>query len=630
MMNNSEQKPHFYEFGPFSLQIEERLLFRGPERISLPPKVLDTLFVLIESRGRLLEKGALLDAVWPDTFVEESSLAQNISLLRKALGDDNGVPYIETLPKRGYRFTADVREVVEAPPEISNEADETPAPKRYVRSYALIGIIIVVAVAVGLFWWKRSRSIETDLRHSSIAVLPFKTLGAHDDTDLAGLGMADTLILRLLQSDQITVLPTSSVIKYLNYQNDAVTIGRELGVDAVLDGTVQRIGNHIRVTAQLTRVRDRKTIWSAKLDDQANDLLVVQDALSDQLAQSLLLNGDSRPLKTRYTENAEAYELYTKGLYFWNKRTPEGFGKSIDYFTKATEKDPNYALAYVKLADSYLLIRFYGYPGLTSQEVLDRAKALASRAIELDPVLGEAHVVLGTIKALEGDVQLAREMYRRAIDLSPNLPIAHLRYGYALAYSGQLDSALQHMLQAHQLDPLSPVININLSAYYAYKGRHDESAKYALSALEIAPDFWQARLNLGEAYESLNMFDAAEAEFKKLGTEGELGLVAQSALAYLYVVKGHVAEARKLVAEVEAAKWSGKSADLIAYQIAMVYIAMNEPQTALARLTKLGDSGMMLMPDFRYSPKLDPLRKLPQFEALELRVLSRFNVPARR
>ena len=631
MSNNLKQKPHSYEFGPFRLEVGERLLFRGSERISLPPKVLDTLFVLIENRGRLLEKGVLLDAVWPDTFVEESSLAQNISLLRKALGDNNGVPYIETLPKRGYRFTAGVREVFNAYENL-NDVDEKP-PLRRVRwrRYAAVACVaLVVVTAVTYLWWKRSRSIETDLRNGSIAVLPFETLGAHDDTDLAGLGMADALILRLLQSDRITVLPTTSVIKYLNHKDDALTIGRELGVDAVLDGTVQRTGDRIRVTAQLTSVRDGKTIWSAKFDDQATDLLVVQDALSEQLAQSLLLNGDEEPSKKHYTENAEAYELYTRGLYFWNKRTPEGLGKSIDYFTKATEKDPNYALAYATLADAYLLIRFYGYQGLTSQEILERAKAIASRAIELDPVLGEAHVVLGTVQALEGNLQLARDMYRRAVDLNPNLPIAHLRYGYALAYSGQLDSALQHMLRARQLDPLSPVININLSAYYAYKRRHDESAKYARSALEIAPDFWQARLNLAEAYESMNMFDEAEEEFKKIGTEGELGLVAKSALACLYVLKGNVAEARKLVAEVEAAKWSGNSADLIEYQVAMVYIALNEPQAALARLTKLADSRTIVMPDFRYSHKLDPLRKLPEFQALELRVLSRYNVPARR
>jgi DNA-binding winged helix-turn-helix (wHTH) protein/TolB-like protein/Flp pilus assembly protein TadD len=638
MSNIAEQKPQGYEFGPFRVEVEERLLFRGEERVSLPPKVVDTLFVLIENRGRLLEKGVLLDAVWPDTFVEESSLAQNISLLRKALGDD---AYIETLPKRGYRFTADVREVFNGAHEILNAPTETSLPSSpsspssrssQGRRYALLACIALFLVTAGTyFWWKRSRNTGTDLRNKSIAVLPFKTLGAHDETDLAGLGMADALILRLLQSDQVTVLPTSSIIKYLNQESDALTIGRELGVDAVLDGTIQRTGDRFRVTAQLTTVRDGKTIWSAKFDDQANDLLVVQDALSDELARSLPLNSDNKPLKKRHTENAEAYELYTKGLYFWNKRTTDGLTTALGYFTKATEKDPNYAVAYASLADTYLLVRFNRLEGVSPEETIAKSKVVASRAIELDPTLAEAHVVMGTIKAIDGEVQLAGDMYRRAIDLNPNLPIAHLRYGYSLAYTGQLDSAIQHMLRAHQLDPLSPIINTNLSAYMSYKRRHDESAKYARSALEIDPEFWQARINLGEAYESMNMFPEAEEEFKKVDAEGLKGVFAKGALACLYAVKGDAVEARKLVAEVEAdPQMSGTGSGFLTYQVAMVYIALHDSQTALALLTKLEDNGTMVMPDFLYSDKLDPLRKLPEFEALELRVLARFKASARR
>lgn len=633
MTNIAEQKPRGYEFGPFRVEVDERLLFRGEERVALPPKVVDTLFVLIENRGRLLEKSVLLDAVWPDTYVEESSLAQNISLLRKALGDD---AYIETLPKRGYRFTADVREVFNGEPEILNAAPETSLPDTVRTSsfarrrvYAAIAVVVILLTA-GLWWWKRSRNTGTDLRNKSIAVLPFKTLGAHDETDLAGLGMADALILRLHQSDQVTVLPTSSIIKYLNQESDALTIGRELGVDAVLDGTVQRTGDRFRVTAQLTTVRDGKTIWSAKFDDQANDLLVVQDALSDQLARSLPLNSDNKPVKKRYTENAEAYELYTRGLYFWNKRTPDGLTTALGYFTKATEKDPNYALAYASLADTYLLTRFNRLEGLSPEETIAKAKAVASRAIELDPALAEAHVVMGTIKAIDGEVQLAGDMYRRAIDLNPNLPIAHLRYGYSLAFTGKLDSAIQHMLRAHQLDPLSPIINTNLSAYMSYKGRHDESAKYARSALEIDPEFWQARVNLGEAYESMNMFAEAEEEFKRVGGEGLKGLFAKGAIACLYAVKGDAVEARRLVAEVEAnPEMRGTGSGLLIYQVAMVYIALDDAKTALALLAKLADSGTMVMPDFLYSDKLDPLRKLPEFEALESRVLSRFKVQPR-
>lgn len=433
-----KQRIHFYEFGLFRLDAEERLLFRASEVVPLTPKVLDTLLVLIENRGRLLEKDALMNAVWPDTFVEECSLAQNISLLRKALGEEpGGRQYIETLPKRGYRFMAEVREVrddggafllqrhtnsqilieeeeTESSTEHEDSSSLTPPSTSWLlgwKRYAVITCIVFSLVATLYFWQARSRQAETGLAVNSIAVLPFKTLGTQSEPELLGLGMTDALILRLAQLDEVSVLPTSSVFKYMDSEGDALAIGRELGVDAVLDGTVQRSGERVRVTAQLIRLRDGKTLWVGKFDEQVSDIFVVQDSVSQQLAHALTLkvaNYDKQLLKKRFTENAEAYELYTMGLYFWNKRTAEGLTKAIEYFKQATRKDPNYALAYASLADSYMLMGHYGFGNMTKAEVLANVKAAAVKAIELDPTLAEAQAEMGVVKVLEGDYKIGR------------------------------------------------------------------------------------------------------------------------------------------------------------------------------------------------------------------------------
>ncbi len=638
---------HFYEFGPFRLDVEQRLLFRDSEAVPLTPKLVDTLFVLIENHGRLLEKNALMDLVWPNTFVEESSLAQNISLLRKALGDESGLQYIVTLPKRGYRFIAEVQErsysslpvAADFPVSLENEADSenreaqgairatelpvTSASRKWRFHATVVGVVVCLSIAA--VWWKdRSRGVDADLRGSSIAVLPFKTLGIQDETDLAGLGMADALILRLAQMDQVTVLPTSSVIRYLHRKDDASAIGRELGVDVVLDGTLQRTGRRVRVTAQLIRLRDGKTIWGGKFDDEGSDLLAVQDELSSRLAQELALKVEPRNgqrFKKRLTDNAEAYELYARGLYFWNKRTAQGLAQAIDFFTQATQKDPDYALAYASLADAHMLTRYYRYGGVTSEEVLAKARPAALKAIELDPTLSEAHAVMGMVKALEGELPLARSMFRRAVDLNPNLAMSHLRYGFALANQGMLDAAIEHMLRAHQLDPLSPTINTNLSAYFIFKAQYDEGIKYARLALEIDPNFWQARINLAEAAQFNQQYDEAVAEYKRIELIDASNNLVAPELAYLYAINGNRDKAIKLLAQTEKTFKDGKAP---AYHIALAYVALSQPDEAIAWLNRAADSESIVMPDFRYSAKLQPIRNDPRFRSLEDRVLQKY------
>ncbi len=644
---------HFYEFGPFRLDAEERLLFRGQEIVPLTPKVVETLLVLIEHRGQLLQKNALMTALWPDTFVEESSLAQNISLLRKAFGEEHGGrQYIETLPKRGYRFVAEVKEVhkhdgafllhrVENAEFVIEEQEEEEVTESVIalqasstkpstagrgfskpQFYAVAGFcVLALAAAVYLVQtrWNRNQPPTTP---RSIAILPFKNLDSENES--TGLGMADALILRLARQNQLLVLPTSSIFKYTKPDADARSIGRQLGVDAVLDGTIQRSGERLRVTAHLIRVGDGATLWTGTFDQQVTDIFVVQDAVSEQLAHALTVTITKPDLKLRkpQTQNAEAYELYTLGLYFWNKRSEEGLKKAIDYFNRAIEKDPNFAVAYASLSDSHMLVGHYRYGNVTTRDVLPKVKAAAVRAFELDPNLAEAQAAMAVVNALEGDYPYAMKLYQRAIELNPNLATARLRYGYLLVHVGQLDEGIQQMQRAHELDPLSSTIDVNLSAYYGLKQNWDLSMKYARMALELEPEVWQARLNLGEGLEAKGLYQEAEAEYKKLEQEGRV-MIAKQQLAYLYAVTGRLNESRALIAELEKAHNERKAPHTTAHQIALAYIALGEQEKAFEWLDRAFESRAIIATDFHHGHKLDPVRSDPRFKDLRERIQAR-------
>src|SRR3984893_6200808 len=343
MMNKRPLK--FYEFGAFRLNATERLLQRDREIVPLTPKVFDTLLVMVENSGRVLEKNDLMQTLWPDSFVEESSLAQNVSLLRRALGEtSDGRQYIETLPKRGYRFVVDVREVDESEAEIIlrerttteilveeeehtttqstrlqlKESAPVPTGKRFaLKSYLAAGSILITVVVVATYLYERGKRTPS-LPPRSIAVLAFQTIGKDTETNSLGLGIVDALVMRLGRLDQTVVLPTSSVFKYADHMKDDFTIGKELGVDEVLDGTLQRDGDSVRVSAQLIRLSNGKTVWSETFDEPYHGLFSVQDSISARLTNALsaqLPQPVAERSPSRTTRNPEAYQAYLMGGY---------------------------------------------------------------------------------------------------------------------------------------------------------------------------------------------------------------------------------------------------------------------------------------------------------------------------
>ncbi len=524
MSTNSRR---FYDFGPFRVDESERLLRCDEEVVPLTPKAFEMLLVLVESRGRVLTKEELLKRVWPDTVVEEANLSHNIYKLREALAErTNGQKYIETVHRRGYRFLAEVTSTSDSDFEILIEErsrahilieeDEAPAPapvtnaaprEPWVESrnpgvtrlplakpVLMIGVAVVVIgfAAASFQFWKPRQPAHADPTTAlrSIAVLPFKPLAANDRDESFEMGMADTLITRLSSIGQLNVRPTSAVRQYTGLEDEAVKAGRELMVDAVLDGSIQKSGDRIRVSVRLVRVDQDQTLWTEQFDEKLTDIFTVQDAIARRVADSLALHlsSDQRSLLAkRYTENAEAYQLYLRGRYHWNRRTAKGMTYAVNYFKEAIESDPSYAQAYAGLADAYsLLPEFSNAP---FHESLAKAKAASLKALELDNTLAEAHVSLAYVKVAEWDWAGVEDEYRRGLALNPNYATGHQWYSEYLLLAGRTDEALKEIRLAQQLDPLSLIINSRVGITLYYARRYDDAIVSLRKTLEFDPNF---------------------------------------------------------------------------------------------------------------------------------------------
>ncbi|HEU0184150.1 MAG TPA: winged helix-turn-helix domain-containing protein [Blastocatellia bacterium] len=660
-----------YEFDRFSLDASERILLHDQQEMPLTPKVFETLLLLVENNGRVLGKDELLQAIWPDSIVEESSLTQNISLLRKALGEGDGRRFIKTVPKRGYKFVAPVRVVNKVvdngtpdhsdatEPAIKEEAatesaikgeDEThlhrqeeaapradlpltssalPAKLNSGRKVPVMVMLLSLAVAGGAYFWATKRQggviAEDENRVRSLAALPFRALGNEGGDNVLGLGMADALILKLGGFDGLRVLTTSSIAQYAGRENDARELGSRLGVDAVLDGTIQRAGDRVRVTATLLDLRDGKILWSGKFDERFTDVFALQDSISEKVSGALKLQlaaGErSQPAK-RLTESMEAYQMYSMGLYFRNRDTPESLSKALEYFRQATEKDPKYALAFATLADTYAAIDGYGL--MPSAELREKAQAATARAMELDGSLPEAIAAVGVVKAqFHGDLEGAEQMYRRALDLNPSFGIVYLLYSTLLLEMDRLEESIRHMRRALEFDPLSPLINSYLSLLHRISHRPDEALKYAHTALEVDPNFWWARSQQGEAYEDKGMYREAEAEYRKITEMEGFSLYGKHKLIYLYAVMGRYDKARKLIAETQKQLREAKAWPHEIDIIAIAYVALGQKDKAFEWLNRAAESGALNRYTLRHNDKLDPLRSDPRFELLVRRLRSR-------
>ena len=579
-----------FEFGPFRLDLSERLLLRNGKAVPLAPKLFETLVILVENSGRILEKDELMNRLWPDSFVEESSLAQNIFQLRKTLEEGtSGRQYIETIPKRGYRFAASVRGIADGD----------------------AGVVSSYAAGAPTFANGDDRGVR------SLAVLPFKPLGEEKTDEYLGLGMADATIIKLGGLRHLVVTPTSAVLRHAGCKYDSLAVGRKLGVDAILEGTLQRAGGRVRVTVQLIALEDGKALWSGKFDDHFTDIFAVQDSISEQVAGALALRltGDERRhLRKRYTENTEAYQAYLMGIFFWNKKSKEGLSKAVEYFRQAIEKDPGYALAYAGLSDAYFLIAYREHDEQTRNEGYERARSAALRALELDPYVAEAHTALATVKIkYDKDPAGAERSFERALAINPNCAMAYSRYTWFLAAMGQLDRSLRMMKRAQELDPLSPDANAGLANVLYFTRDYDEAIRYCQRVLVLEPNFLDALLWLGLSYEQKGMYEEAAAQFSKAKDAHGDSTEPSELLGHVFAVTGQRDEARAVLSGLHSPT---KRNRVRPYNVALIHAALGQMEQASEWLRKPYINWTERLRMLRFDPRMDGLRLDSRFAAI--------------
>ncbi|MEW6210657.1 MAG: tetratricopeptide repeat protein [Acidobacteriota bacterium] len=636
-------KKRVIEFGDFQLDTAERCLLQYGQPVPLTPKAFDTLLVLVENRGRLIEKDELMQSVWPDTFVEEAGLTRNISSLRKALGEAPGeTRYIETIPRRGYRFVAAVKErwledepfardqsqtaADEIPSEVSRVTDEMPGLKApsalsLTRTWIVISIsaaaILLTFIVIYLLKNNSSPAPASPPKVETMAVLPFRVIGGSSETEHLGISMTDTLITRLSNIKEIKVRPTSSVFRYASTDDDALSVGQALGVDAVLEGSIQPAGDLIRVNVQLITVRDKSPRWGGRFDVDSKGMLAIQDEISERVASALALQltaEDRTRLAKHYTENAEANELYLKGRYFWNKRTREGYKKAIELFNQAIEKDPSYALAWAGLADCYVL----GGDAKSTEEAFSKAKEAAAKAISIDDALAEAHTSLGlTLMAYDWDFTKAEAEFRRAIDLNPNYPTAHHWLADCLILMDRVEEAIASIRRAQELDPLSLIIGRDAGRIFYFAGQYDQAIEQCEKTLEMDPTFYPAHVTLGDIYVQKQAYDEAIKHYQAVIDLSGGRARMEASLAYVYAVSGQKDEARKRLAELMKASGQRPSAP---FDLAVVYAGLGEKDQALELLEKAYRDRSYRLIYITVDPVFDLLRSDQRFEQLVRRV----------
>jgi DNA-binding winged helix-turn-helix (wHTH) protein/TolB-like protein/Flp pilus assembly protein TadD len=634
---------HLYEFGPFQLDPPERLLLRDGQPVAMTPKAFDMLVVLVERCGHLVEKNELLKTVWHGSFVEEGNLSVTVSFLRKALNDDRGEHrYIETVSKRGYRFVADVRHVGASDTALSSTgADDTglPAQKASSQEMPVTPMPRVRPSPIKLeFRWKvlaamlslaallvlarivphragGTANVQEPVPIRSLAVLPFQTIGGKSGDEYLGLGMADALITRLGNTGKIIVRPTSSIQKYSRQELSPQAVGLEQGVDTVLDGRIQREVGHVRLTVQLIRVRDGVQLWGESFDKEFTNIFALEDALSERVAQSirLKLNGEeTRRFNKRSTEKPDAYEAYVKGRYFWNKRTDKGMKKGLEYFRQAITLDPNFAEAYVGVADSYATLGLYAI--LPPKEAFLAAKDAARRALEMDDGLAEAHATLGFIHFYyDWDAAEAANEFRRALADNPNYAMAHSWYGETLAAMGRYPEAIAEAHRALEDDPLSLIVGSNAGWTLCLAGNEDQGIQILKKTIEIDPGFPRTHFRLGRAYEQKQMYELAISELEKAVSLSGGDPYYKGSLGHVYAMSRNAIQARKVLQDLR----DRSSRQYIpAYAIALVYAGLGDNDPAIRWLEKAYEDRSTAMVFLESDPELSGLRSDPRFELL--------------
>jgi TolB-like protein/DNA-binding winged helix-turn-helix (wHTH) protein/Flp pilus assembly protein TadD len=626
-------------FGVFELDLHAGELRKHGLRVRLQEQPFQVLAALLERPGEVVTREELQKKLWPaDTFVDfDHGLNKTINKIREALGDSAESPrFVETVARRGYRFLAEVK-VAEAAPVRRPESATRSHPGAEIRerpdpagkpatlnpvlpslAWKISGFVVLLAMASLASWklysWKHPSPVIR-----SLAVLPLESLSSDASQDYFADGMTDELISDLGQISALRVISRTSVMAYKRARKPLPQIARELDVDAVVEGTVLRSGDQVRITAQLIEASSDKHLWSHSYEGQLRDTLALQNQVAQAIADQIRINLNSQEraaLKNVRVANPQAYESYLKGRYFWNKRTADGLKVALAYFNQAIDEDQKYAPSYSGLADTYALLGDWQYAVMTPKEALPKAKAAAIKALELDPALGEAHNSLAfCLDGFDWDFLSAGKEFRRAIELNPGYATAHHWYAWHLSLSGQYAEAIAEMRKAENMDPLSLIIKTDLAELLLLSHSYDESIRQSRKTIEMDPNFPLAHNQLGQAYLQKRMLDDAISELQKAVQLSAGSPTCLANLARAYAASGKKSEAVKLLSDLKKRSDPGYSH---ASEIAVIYAALGDKNQAMTWLEKGYEErfnpGVLLRPGF------DPLRSDPSFQELMHRI----------
>jgi TolB-like protein/DNA-binding winged helix-turn-helix (wHTH) protein/cytochrome c-type biogenesis protein CcmH/NrfG len=604
--------------GTFELEPRTGELTRDGLKAQLSVQPLQVLLALLERPGELVTREELVRRLWPEgTFVDfDHSLNKAVNKLREVLGDAAENPtYIETLPRRGYRYIGPVTKEVQAEtvflaPSATDDratlrAEDRPPPKTRKFLYAVItiGLVGCMALAImnvgGLRDWAMRRLGLPRAHVDSIAVLPLENLSKDPDQVFFADGMTDALITELAKAGATRVISRTSVMRYKTTQKDVRRIGSELNVDAVVEGTILRSGNRVRITVQLIQVSTDMHLWAQSFERDVSEVLQLQQEMATNIAHQIgsVVQTPEHPR----TVNPEAYGAYLKGRYYFLQYTGDGWQKAIDYFNQAIQADPNFAPAYAGLAQSYLVAA--GWNAYPPDEAHRKGKEAAHKALELDDQLASAHLAVAFVYAQEFDRVNAEKEYKRGLELNPSDSLAWQQHGNQILSEGRFDEAISEQERARRLDPLSAVINANLARAFYYARRYDNAIAQAQETLKLEPNYPIAFMWLERAYRQKGMLNEAYASRLAASKPEEVPIIRQA-----YRTSGYRGV---LLAEAEAYKRIGALSEA-----ARVYAQAQEKDSALTLLEECYQRRWPGPERLKVDPDFDPLRDEPRFQAL--------------
>ena len=572
-----------YEFRQYRLDTRGRLLYRNGQRVLLAPKAVDLLIALVEAQGEPVGKRELLQRVWPRTVVEEGSLTSHISLLRRVLGEGaGGQRFIETIPKRGYRFVGPCVPLTESASGAGGE-------------------------------------------RLMLVVLPFENLSGGGKHDYFSEGLTEEMISQLgrLSPQHLGVIARTSAMQYKSTTKTVEQIGRELGVSHLLEGSVRRAAERVRITAQLIRVSDETHLWAEGYERNLTDILALQAEVARAIAREIevkLTVGAERRLKRAAALDPQAYEAYLQGRHLWNRRTEEGMRRSIAFYEEAIRRDPDYAMAYAGMADSYVMLACRGM--MSAKDTFRKAKAAARKALELEAELGEAHATLAHVRLHDWDWEELDRDFQRAIQLHPAQPIVYYWYGEFLMSMGRPEEAIAMTRKALQADPQSPVIGAALGMILYLARRYDEAVQVLQRAHEIDPDHFLPHLRLGLVYLQQGRHAEAIRELDSATRLADRSTETLAALGMAYAAAGMSGEARQIL---EQLKKCQQEHYVLPYNIAKIHAAARARDETFVWLERAYQEGNPDLIELNSEPMFDPLRSDPRFCELMHRV--GFSVP---